>query len=92
LHTSDRKVRAGGKRYVGVSETDQSGGIAASGVLAVLDNLADVLNDTFGDVSNIYKIILYTPGNLATGGAPASVQVASVNYARLTTQSSRKFA
>lgn len=96
LFTTDRTVRAGGKRYVGVSESDQSNGTREAGIIPAHDGLENALNSVFEDTvsGDVFKITLYTAGNskTPTPETPAEVAVASVAYARLTTQSSRKFA
>lgn len=96
LFTTNRIVRAGGKRYAGVSETDQNNGVRDAGIVAAQDGLENALNSSFTHApsGNTYKVTLYTPGNskTPTPTTPMIVPVATVAYARLTTQSSRKFA
>ena len=91
--STDRKIRSGGLRIGGVSEGSQDGGSATAAQIILLTAFeplvaADVSNVA---VTNTWGTRLHTDGNLATGGTPLTIPVASILYRRLTTQSSRKF-
>lgn len=92
LQTTDRRVRTGTKRFGGVSEDDQAGGIRDAGVIASMDGLENALESTFSAGGDVYEVVLWTPGNGATGGLPLQVPISVVRFASLSTQSSRKYA
>ncbi len=90
--STDRRVRSGGKRFAGLSETDVAAGEETPTARTLLDSLAVVLESSFQNpaLTNTYQPILYTPGNIKTGGLPVEVPLLGVSYRRLTTQSTRK--
>lgn len=92
LETTDRRIRTGGKRFGGVSETDVDSGDASTAALGVLATLTAALE---ADLENpgqtaLWRLSLHTDGNVATSQAPLTVSVGSAPYRRVSTQSSRK--
>lgn len=94
LISSDRVLRAGGKRFGGVSETDVTDGVADAGVITALQGVANVLWIELADgpEDNTWIPVLHRPA-VAEPAAPAiTVSISGSPYMRVTTQSSRKFA
>ena len=91
--STDRRIRSGGLRFGGVAESSQDDGFATAAQVILLDALESELAAEVSNVPGTLKwgLRLHTDGNIATGGSPLTIPVASVIFRRLTTQSSRKF-
>lgn len=92
LNTTDSRIRSGGKRIVGIPETLQQDGGASVPALALLATLGTALESLVVDsVSGATFVpILYTPGNIATGGSELEVTMGSATYQVISSQLSRK--
>lgn len=90
MPSSDRNLRAGLQRVPGVSETWVENGVVDPLFAPNLDDYADFLEQTIAPGLDVYTPVLYTPGNVATAGLPLAVPVVTANYARVTSQNSRK--
>jgi len=102
LNRQTTASRHGQKRFAGVSEGDQNNGVASGAVVALLDNLALLLDNIIGGVPP--AIATYVP-RIFRAGRPsvtipakikpavlqASFPIANAQYVSVATQNSRKF-
>lgn len=85
-----RDIRASGIRIPGATEDQYSGGEATVATSNLLTLLAAVLDGPIVGNGWPFKLVVYTPGNLKTGGLPVAEFVSAVVGGDLTTQNSRK--
>lgn len=90
LNRATRQVRNGGKRYAGVSENWQTGGVANAGTaLTALEALAITLGARLSDVSgNSWELKI--PSFVGGPAIPIPQPISEVTYDKMTTQNSRK--
>ena len=91
--STDRILRAGGKRFGGISEADVDTGVADVGVVTALTNLGTVLGDLLENVAETcsWALVLHRPEVISPPADAITVDISSVLYRRVTTQNSRKF-
>lgn len=91
LATANWLVGKGGKRFVGVTESQlDMGGVADSATEALLEAVADVLDSPFTVTGNIYRPVIVSPANTRHAGDIIEPIVTCLpNFAK-STQNSRK--
>lgn len=94
LISSDRIMRAGGKRFGGVSEDDVLNGVAEVAMDAALTGVSTTIAADLvsGPVTNRFTPVLHRLAIEEPPTPAVTVLIDSAPYLRVTTQSSRKFA
>lgn len=87
---ASRNSKNGWKRFAGITETDQSGGVAAAGMSTALDAVAAVLGVRLSDVNGNSWDMKIPGSQFAAPGIPVPHPTAGSEYVKITTQNSRK--
>lgn len=89
-------IRPGAKRFAGVSESDQSAGVAVGGLATALDAVADILATVLTPGGNSYDpgiLSRYLNGEIrgtVENPTPVMFTITSAQYVGIGTQNSRK--